>query len=83
MKTLTLWITGNFRVTIKGKKMKGPKMSVIITLNSNEKEDLRFVLQVALSVIEEMKIKPGDNMKNTIKKILEKISPEEQERVKK
>ena len=60
--------------------MKGPKMSVIITLNSNEKEDLRFVLQVALSVIEEMKIKPGDNMKNTIKKILEKISPEEQKR---
>ncbi len=55
-------------------------MSVIITLNSNEKEDLRFVLQIALSVIKEMKIKPGDNMENTIKKILEKISPEEQKR---
>ena len=68
---------------IKEHKMKGPKMSVIITLNSNEKEDLRFVLQVALSVIEEMKIKPGNNMEDTIKKILEKISPEEQERVKK
>jgi len=63
--------------------MKGPKMSVIITLNSNEKEDLRFVLQIALSVIEEMKIKPGNNMENTIKKILEKISPEGQKRVKK
>jgi len=60
--------------------MKGPKMSVIITLNSNEKEDLRFVLQIALSVIEEMKIKPGNNMEDTIKKILEKISPEEQKR---
>jgi len=55
-------------------------MSVIITLNSNEKEDLRFVLQIALSVIEEMKIKPGNNMEDTIKKILEKISPEEQKR---
>ena len=61
--------------------MKGPKMSVIITLNSNEKEDLRYALEIALGVFEKMKMKPKSTIE-TIKKTLKKISPEGQERVK-